>query len=184
VSRRQDLLAALVNAQVGGSLPEPPGLDGEQRLGIAGISGAARARTWDTVASAHAPELTGETVTFVALEDGTLITDSDVPDGSLGPLADAVEKTLAPPYRAAGVREEGEVWSVAAEEVTVAELPGVEGDVVDLSVVGGVRELTIDGESTTGRLDALDALIEADSDVAVIAERIDGDLFTVDVFPL
>jgi len=182
--RAHDLLAALMNAQVGGFLAHPPGIDGRPGLGEPSITGVPRARTWDAVASAQAPDLTGETVTFVALHDGTLIVDEDVPDDSLAPLADAIEQQLSPPYRAAAVRREGSVWSAAAEEITVVELPWLEGDVVDLSVVDGVRELTVDGETTIRPIPALDALTEEHADVALHAERVDGDVFAVDVFPL
>ena len=153
-------------------------------MGVAGITGAPRGRTWDVTASAHAPDLSGDTVTFVTLADGTVLVDQEEPDGSVAPLADAIERTLEPPYRAAGVRGDRDVWTAAAEKVAIAELPGVEGDVVDLSVVGGARELQIEGEPEARELPELDALAAGRGDVALHAERIDGDTFAVDVFPL
>ena len=159
-------------------------MDGEQGLGVAAVSGAPRARTWDAVASAHAPLLVGETVTFVTLADGTVVVDGDVPDGSLVPLAAAVEATISPPYRAAALRKEQDVWAAVAEEIVVAELPGVEGDVVELVIVEGARELTIDGERTIRPLPALDVLAGQHRDAALHAERVDGQLFAVEVFPL
>ncbi len=184
MARAGELLAALMGAQAGGFLAQPPGWDGEQGLGVAAISGAPRARTWDAVASAHAPELTGETVTFVTLADGTLVVDEDVPDGSLVPIADALETAISPPYRAAALRKEQDVWAAVAEEIVIAELPGVEGEVVELSIVEGVRELTIDGERTIRPLPALDLLAEEHGDAALHAERVDGHLFAVEVFSL
>ena len=151
---------------------------------IPGVMGVGPGRTWDAVVSTQARELTGDAVTFVALEDGTLIVYEDVPDGSLGPIADALEEMVAPPYRGAAARNEGNVWTAVAESVSIAELPDVRGDTVDLSLVGGVRELTVDGESATTPVLALDQLAESKGDVAVHAERLDGDLFAVDVFPL
>ena len=44
--------------------------DGESGLGLAGVHGVPRPRTWDAVASAQAPELPGDTATFVVLEEG------------------------------------------------------------------------------------------------------------------
>ena len=173
-----------MGTQAGGFLAQPPGLDGEPGLGIAGISGVPRGRNWDAVASARAPELVGEAVAFVVLPDGTIVVDDDVSDGSLVPLADAVEEMLSPPYRAAAIRSDKEIWSVVAEAVVIVELPQLEGDVAELSVVDGVRELTVDGERTIRPLPALDLLIEKYGDGAVHAERVDGDLFAVDVFPL
>ena len=183
MSRGRELLATLMSAQAGGFLATPPNLEGEPGLGIAGITGAPRGRTWDATGSATAPDLTGDTVTFVTLEDGTVLVDEDVLDGSVVPLAEALEATIDPPYRAAGMRVEDDVWTVVAERVRLVEL-SVEGDVLDLSVVGGERELTVDDERTIRPLPALDALAAEHGDVALHAERVDGDLFAVDVFPL
>ena len=184
MTRAGALLAALMGAQAGGFLASPPGLDGEQGLGIAGISGVARGRTWDAVASARCPDLTGDEATFVTLEDGTIVVDADLPDGSLVPLAESLEASLRPPYRAAAIRGDGDVWTAVAETVRIVELPGLEADAVDLTVVGGERELTIDGNHTIRPLPALDVLTEERGDAALHAERVDGDLFAVDVFPL
>jgi len=185
MARSRDLLSALMNAQAGGLLAQPPpGLDGEQGLGIAGISGVPRGRTWDAVASAHAPELTGDSVTFAALDDGTLVVEQNVPDDSLAPIADAIEQMLPPPYRAAAARNEDDVWTAVAESVQIVELRDVDGEEVDLTVVDGERTLTVGGVVTIRALPALDALAEEHDSVALHAERIDGDLFAVDVFPL
>ena len=48
----------------------------------------------------------------------------------------------------------------------------------------GERTLTLGGEVTIRALPALDALAEEHDSVALHAERVDGDLFAVDVFPL
>jgi hypothetical protein len=176
MARSDELLAALTGSG------DQPSLDGG--LGIAGLSGAARGRTWDAVVSAHAPDLTGDSVTFVALADGTLVVNEDIPDDSLAPVAEGIEEMLQPPYRAAAARSDKDVWTAVAESVSIAELPGVEGDSVDLSMVDGTRELTIDGEPTTRSVPALDELAEAHGDVALHAERVDAALFAVDVFPL
>ena len=167
MARHDEMLSALA---AGGAIP--------------GVMGVGPGRTWDAVVSTHARDLTGDAVTFVALEDGTLIVFDDVPDGSLGPIADALEEMVAPPYRGAAAKNEGDVWTAVAESVLIAELPGVAGDAVDLSLVGDVRELTIDGQSGTSPVPALDNLAEARGDVVLHAERVDGDLFAVDVFPL
>ena len=178
--RTDELLAALTGAREG----EPTGLDAPPGFGIAGITEAPRGRTWDAFASADAPEVHGETVSFVTLADGTIVVDGEQPDGALTPLADAVEETIEPPYRAAAARSDGAVWSVIAESVVIVELPGVHGDVADLTVLGGMRELTVDGAPASSSTPALDALADEHGDAAVHAERVDGDLFAVDVFPL
>jgi len=151
---------------------------------IPGVMGVGPGRTWDSAVAAHAPDLTGESVTCVALEDGTLVVNEDVPEGSLTPVANQIEEMVPPPYRAAAARNEGDVWTAVAEAVHIVELQGVGSDEVELTVVGGERALTVDGEQTGNALPALDALADGQGDVAIHAERVDGDLFAVDVFPL
>lgn len=184
MSRARELLATLVAAQAGGYLARPLGLDGAQGLGIAGVSGVPRGRTWDAVGSAHSPELPGDTVAFMTLDDGTIVVEADLPDGSLVPLAESLEATLDPPYRAAGVRSEGDVWTAVAESVRIVELQAVDGDVLGLTVLGGERQLTVDGKVTPAPLPPLDRVAEEHGDVVLHAERVDGDLFAIDVFPL
>ena len=153
-------------------------------MGLVAVHGVPRARTWDVLASAKAPELPGDTVTFVVLSDTTIVVEEDVPDDSLAPLAEAVEQTLHPPYRAAAVRHERGVWAVVAERVTILELPDIEDDILDLTVVDGERTLTIGRERTSRPLPALDTLVEARGDAVAHAERVDGNLFAVDRFTL
>jgi hypothetical protein len=151
---------------------------------IPGVMGVGPGRTYDAVVAAHAPALTGESVTFVALEDGTLVVNEDVPDGALTPIAEALEEMVSTPYRAAAAKNEGDLWTAVAESMRVVALPGVGVDTVDLTVVGGERTLTLGAEQTQDALPALDALAEEHESVALHAERVDGDLFAVDVFPL
>lgn len=120
-----------------------------------GIHGVARPRQWDTVTSAEA-DLPGNEVHFVALPDGTLLVEEDVPDGGLGPLAEAIETSLAPPYRAEGVRRDERVWAVGAKRIEVKAYPGEEADEL---------ERVEDGHVILGR-------------------RLDGDLFEVASSPL
>jgi hypothetical protein len=151
---------------------------------IPGVMGVGPGRTWDAVVAAHAPALTGDSVTFVALPDGTLVVNEDVADGSLTPVAEEIEEMVKPPYRAAAARNDGDMWTAVAESVRIVELPGVGADELELTVVGGERTLTIGDEETDVALPALDALADEQGDVAIHAERVDGDTFSVDVFPL
>jgi hypothetical protein len=151
---------------------------------IPGVMGVGPGRTWDAVVAAHAPLLTGDSATFVALEDGTLVVNDDLPDGSLAPLAEAIEEMLAPPYRAAAARGEGDSWNAVAESVRIVEMTGVAADELELTVVDGERTLTLGDETTTQSLPPLDALAAEHDDVAIHAERVDRHLFAVDVFPL
>jgi hypothetical protein len=141
-----------------------------------------RARRWDAVGTADAPDLPGDAVHFVALSDGTLVVEEDVPDGSLGPLADAIEELVAPPYHAEAVHRGDAVWAVAARRVEIAELPGVDGEELELAVRGQERSLVVDGRRAFGLDPALERL--AQRDAVVRARRIDGDLWEIRVDPL
>ena len=151
---------------------------------IPGVMGVGPGRTWDAVVAALAPSLTGDSTTFVALDDGTLVVNEDLPDGALGPIADAIEEMVGPPYRAAAARGDGDLWNAVAESVRIVELADVGSDEVELSVVDGERTLTLGDDQTDRALPALDALAAEHNAVAIHAERVDGDLFAVDVFPL
>lgn len=149
-------LAGLLHGLTDGFLTSPPDEFGRPHpLGEVAIHGVARARRWDAVASAAA-DLPGEAVHFVALPDGTLLVEEEVPDGALSPLADAVEATLAPPYRAEAVRREERLWAVAATRIRVEVLPGEEEDELERVEAGRI----------------------------VRGSRLDGDLFELDVSPL
>ena len=131
----------------GGFLMAPPDVFGNPApLGEVAFHGVARPRRWDVVASAEA-ELPGTELHFVALPDGTLLVDEDVPDGALEPLAEAVEQRLQPPYRAVGVRRGERVWAVAAVRTEIRELLGEEGDEVERVEEGVVlRGRRLDGD--------------------------------------
>ena len=154
-------------------VPTTPG------FGLPGLTGVEQpGGPWDAVTVAQAPELPGDTVSFVALEDGTLVVDGDIPDGSATPLADALEKELQPPYEAAAVRREDEdrVWRVAAVGVLVAPAEPGEAERVDLARVGGEVTATVDGveapEAAAPR-GLLDLLAHLEGDAALTAERLD-----------
>ena len=131
----------------GGFLMAPPDALGHPApLGEVAFHGVARPRRWDAVASAEA-DLPGSEVHFVALPDGTLLVDEDVPDGALEPLAEAVEQSVEPPYRAVGVRRGERVWAVAAVRTEVRELSGEDGDELERVEEGVVlRGRRLDGD--------------------------------------
>jgi hypothetical protein len=122
---------------------------------VVGIHGVHRPRVWDAVATVEA-ELPGDEVHFAALPDGTLVVDEDVPDGALASLAEAVEATVHPPYRAEAVRRGERVWAVGAKAIEVRVIPGREDD--DLELV--------------------------EEDHVVLGRRLDGDLFEIEKTPL
>jgi hypothetical protein len=177
-------LADALNEPVPSLAADAPGWDGERR-GEPGIHGVPRARRWDTVATVDAPGLTGDAVHFVALEDGSLVVEEDEPDGALAPLADAVEQTAAPPYRAEAVRQGPSTWAVAASRITIARVPGLKGDEVELTSTGEGRVLRVDGRTTMGSARELERLGELEgTQYVVLAKRLDGDLWEVAATPL
>jgi hypothetical protein len=183
--RLAEVGGVVMTAQAGGFLAEPPGWTGPAPLGEPAFHGIPRPRQWDAIASAQAPALQGDAVHFVALPDGMLVVDEEEPDDALGPLADAVEEAVRPPYRAEGVRRGEGVWAVAATRIAVAEARGLDGDEVELTCAAGHRTLLVDGRPSLQRARALERLGEAEGrEYVVRARRLDGDLWEVDATPL
>ena len=156
-----------------------PIVDPGPHWGNAGIHGVPRPRRWDAVASAEAPGLSGDEVHFVALPNGDLVVDEDEPADTLGPLADAIEQTVEPPYRAEAVRQGEDVWAVAARRVEVAEFEA-EGDELELVVNDGSRTFTVDGARAFGTIPELERLGAREGESYVVrATRLDANLWEV-----
>jgi hypothetical protein len=151
---------------------------------VVGIHGIPREREWDAVASAEAPGLPGDEVEFVALEDGSLVVDEDVPDGTVEPLADAL--SLTAPYHAFGLRQDADVWSVAAKRVQVVEVPEhVDGDELQLAITDETRTLIVDDLPSSASVPSLEAFAaEQFGSFVVHASRLDDTLWEVTVLPL
>jgi len=151
---------------------------------VVGIHGIPREREWDAVASAESPGLPGDEVEFVALEDGSLVVDEDVPDGTVEPLADAL--SLQAPYHAFGLRQDADVWSVAAKRIQVVEvLEHVDGDELQLAVTDESRTLLLDDLPSSAPVPSLEAFAaEQFGSFVVHASRLDDTLWEVTVLPL
>ena len=156
-------------------------LDTTPRWGEVGIHGVHRQRVWDAVATVEAPQLAGTEASFVALEDGTLLAATE--DLDLEPLADALEGSLHPPYRAEAVRRSDGWWAVAARRIDVLVVSEeIGGDHVTVTMRRGERTVEIDGERAFGGLPTLERLVG--DDAVVTAHRLDGTLWEVEVSPL
>jgi hypothetical protein len=163
----------------------PPELPAPTFSGTLDVLHGGRAKVWDVVVTTEAPLLTGDAVHFVALPDGSLIVDETVANGSLDPLAEALEEQLRPPYRAEGVRRDA-LWAVAANRIEVLELgEDVPGDTLELALRAGDRHLTVDGAPSLVALPELETYAgERHTDYVARAERIDEDVWEVRVTAL
>jgi hypothetical protein len=140
-----------------------------------GVHGMQRPREWDATQTVEAQGIEGDTATFVALPDGSLLVEEGS-DSSLQPLADAIEQQLPPPYRARAARQKDDLWAVQAKRIEVVKLRNPpEGDSIELTS----EALMVDGERAFGSVPEL----EGRGDV-VRAERLDGDLWEVQANPL
>ena len=174
------LARALMNAQAGGFLATPPGFDGSSGLGIVGITGIARPSRWDAVVTATAPGIPDAEVHFVTLNDGTIVVDQDVPDGALAPLADAVERSVRPPYTAEAARQDGDVWAVGANPVVIAILPAaLQGEQIEQSSYGGEQTCTVDGAPHDLIPQLTDIGTHRGRDFSVRADRLDETTWVV-----
>jgi hypothetical protein len=139
--------------------PPPPPAPVRQPAGV-------REAAWDVYTTAHAPQLVGDLVEFATLPSGDVIIDLEEGDADLSPLADAVEKHLRPPYRATGRREQDALWAVAARRIEVRALPPRDGDAFDVVVRNGQPDFFG---------------LDPEGEYAVRAERLDGDLWEIQV---
>jgi hypothetical protein len=148
------------------------------------IHGVARRKEWDLVATAAAPEIEGDAVDFVALPDGSLLVEEEQGEGSLEPLATAVEQKLQPPYRARGARQTDVLWAVSARRIDTASFEA-EGERIELTETADGKILRIDGMPVFGSVPALEELgQQAGPSYAVHAQRLDADLWEVRVAAL
>lgn len=144
-----------------------------------------RARRWDAVVTAEAPDVAGSEVGFVALPDGSLLVEEEEGDAALDPLATAVEVQLRPPYRAHAVRQNEQLWAVSAVRIEVAGFEA-DGDLIELTQTSDGKALRVDGMPVFGSIPELERLGETNAGpaYAVHAERLDADLWEVRVAPL
>jgi hypothetical protein len=164
--------------------PHPEPVDPGPHWGEVGIHGVSRPRRWDAVGSAEAPDLEGTELHFVVLPNGDIVVDEDEPDGTIAPLAEAIEESLDRPYRAEAVRRDGDVWAVGAERIQVAELDAP-GEELQLAANGGERTLTVDGERSFGTVPELEQLgATLGRDYVVRARRVAGSVWEVEASPL
>jgi hypothetical protein len=129
-------------------------------------------REWDAVVSVDAPALTGDEAEVVVLGDDE------------HPFARALKASLEPPYRAVGIRR-GDRWNVGAKQIRVAELAGVEGDELSLTVRDEERMLEVDGRPTLFGLEAVERVAGGRFESYVLrARRLQGDTWEVDLAAL
>jgi hypothetical protein len=162
-------------------LPHDPG----PHWGEVGIHGIARPKEWDAVATVEAPNLDGDEAIFVLLADGRVIPQS-APIGDLEPLAKALARELAPPFRAQAVRRDSALWVLAGTAIETVELahdPG--GSFVELTWDGRDRVLRIDGVASLDSAAELDRLGASRYETyAVRVERLEGETWELNVDPL
>ena len=110
----------------------------------------------------------------------------DLQERALTPpvLADAL--SLPAPYHAFGLRQDGDVWSVAAKRVEVVEVPErVDGDELQLVVTDERRSLLVDNLPSSVSIPSLEAFGEEQFGSFVLrASRLDDLLWEVTVIPL
>jgi hypothetical protein len=186
--RRREPLHERLAREAGMTTQEP--LEPRPPWQETGIHGLQRPREWDATMTVEAPGVEGDAVRFVALPDGSLLVEDGAAgdgaaeegaEGSLEPLAAAVEQQVRAPYRAEAVRHSERLWAVQARRIEVLELPGAPGgDALDLAHTADGTVFAVDEQRTFGSLPALEERGAREGrDYAVHAERLDGDLWEI-----
>ena len=153
----------------------------------AGITGLARQREWDAVATAEAPGTAGDEAEFVVLADGRILVDVGPASFDPAPLASSLEGSIDAPYRALALRRP-ELWAVGASAIEVARLdPDPRGDELELTWDGTAISLVRDrmpaDASDAAALERL-AVAREEGAYAARAGRLDGDLWEILILPL
>ena len=115
--------------------------------------------------------------TFVALSPDEIVVE-DGPD-DVEPLAEAIERELAPPYRAEAVRRDAGLWAVAARKIELVELPGVAGQ---RARARDARRRANAGRRRRATFGSIPALERPEH--VTRARRIDGEIWEIEVAPL
>lgn len=161
-------------------------LDPAREWLAAGITGLARGRQWDAVATLADTGTPGDELAFVALSDGAFFLESSE-DADPAPFAAALGDAIAPPYRAVAVKRPG-LWAIGAVAIEVARLdPDPRGDDLELIWTGSAPALVVDGvPADPGRAAALERIAagRVRGPYAANAHRLRGDLWEVSVLAL
>ena len=150
-----------------------------------GVHGVPRQKQWDTVVAVEVEGIEGDTVHFVALADDTLLVDEAI---DAEPLADALDGTIEPPYRAEAVRRSETQWAVGIRRIEVLDLEdsSPEGEDLTLTWRDGSHELLVDGAPAFGSIPALERLGESRGTASYVIQghRLADTVWEVRVAPL
>ena len=139
---------------------------------------------YDEVFRLEVPDLPGDSIEIVALPDGSLFLEEELPEGSPDAIADAV--TVPPPYHAFAAREGGSIWTVAVRRVAVVEVPEeIAGDEVEIVVSDEGRSLLVDDVESGSEIPSLEDFgAQLFGSFVLTARRLDERLWEVTVLPL
>jgi hypothetical protein len=147
-----------------------------------GLRGVPRPVPRDAMVSVHAVGVHGDEFRFAKRRSGAWVHAHGVAANVLAPFVQAVEQELDGPSCAVAVRDEGDIWAVAANRGEVVDLAGVDSDEVEVSRVGVVVTTRVDGRDSDVRYPALEPLLAGDE--TAIAHRFVGDAWVVGLFPV
>lgn len=181
--RRREPLHRRLAREAGVDLDRPREPQGPLSWAETGVHGVPRAREWDAVVVAEAPEARGDEARFLVLGDGRVVVESGL---DVEALAAAAKSALEPPFRAEARRRTETQWVVGLRRTQLVELPQpIAREELTLTSHDGFRELLVDGEPSLASVPELEALGEAKAEsYSVSARRVAGSLWEVRVAAL
>ena len=135
---------------------------------------------------AEAPDLPGSEVTFVVLDDGSVILDDELPEPAVEPIAEELDQVIdAPVPRGGGAQARRGLGRCSALHRRARATRRRRESTLMLTMQDGTKSFSVDGSPEFGTVPELERFAaERYGSYVAEASRLDGELWEVRVSPL